>query len=165
MKVSELARRAGITPAAVRFYEAEGVLPEAPRAANGYRDTALTISCRLRLVVAMRGLGLELSECGRLAALCQDGECDVMETQLLDRVDERRQAVAAARAELDHLDRELAALQGSLRSGRELHLACCGSEEVPCANPSLLRSRLRPDLLPRWLLGRSTTDPAVRAWT
>jgi DNA-binding transcriptional MerR regulator len=35
MKVSELARRAGITPTAVRFYEAEGVLPEAPPAAKG----------------------------------------------------------------------------------------------------------------------------------
>ena len=138
MKVSEPARRAGITPAAVRFYEAEGVLPEAPRAANGYREYGADDLCRLRLVVAMRGLGLELSECGRLAALCQDGECDVMETQLLDRVDERRQAVAAARAELDHLDRELAALQGSLRSGRELHLACCGSEGGALCEPELV---------------------------
>ena len=83
MKVSELARRAGITPAAVRFYEAEGVLPAAPRAANGYREYHADDLCRLRLVVAMRGLGLELSECGRLAGLCQDGECDVMEEQLL----------------------------------------------------------------------------------
>ena len=65
-------------------------------------------------------------------------ECDVMETQLLDRVDERRQAVAAARAELDHLDRELAALQGSLRSGRELHLACCGSEGGALCEPELV---------------------------
>jgi len=128
MKVSELARRAGITPAAVRFYEAEGVLPAAPRKANGYRDYTDDDLCRLRLVVAMRGLGLELSECGRLSALCRDGQCDVMEEQLLDRLGERRQAIAAARAELDHLDGELATLQGSMRSGKMLPLACCGPE-------------------------------------
>src|SRR5688572_11675749 len=128
MKVSELARRAGITPAAVRFYEAEGVLPAAARAANGYREYGDDDLCRLRLVVAMRGLGLELSESGRLAALCQDDECDVMEEQLLTRVDERRAAIAVARAELEHLDGELAALQRTIRSGQELHLACCGPQ-------------------------------------
>lgn len=128
MKVSELARQVGITPAAVRFYEAQGVLPAAPRAANGYREYSDDDLCRLRLVVSMRGLGLELSESGRLAGLCRDGQCDVMGEQLLERVTERRQAIATARAELDHLDRELETLQASMRSGRVLPLACCGPE-------------------------------------
>jgi MerR family copper efflux transcriptional regulator len=125
VKVSELARRAGITPAAVRFYESQGVLPAAPRAANGYRDYGEEDVCRLRLVVSLRGLGLELSESGRLAALCQDGRCDVMEEQLLDRIARRRQEIATARAELDHLDRELATLERSARAGRMLPLAPC----------------------------------------
>lgn len=128
MKVSELARLVGITPAAVRFYEAEGVLPAAPRSANGYRDYGDDDLCRLRLVVAMRGLGLGLSESGRLAGLCRDGQCDVMGAQLMDRLTERRQAIASARAELDHLDRELAGLQATMRSGRRPPLACCGPE-------------------------------------
>lgn len=128
MKVSELARLVGITPAAVRFYEAEGVLPAAPRAANGYRDYGDDDLCRLRLVVAMRGLGLDLAESGRLAGLCRDGQCDVMEAQLLDRLAERRQAITTARAELDHLDRELGALEASMRQGQRPPLACCGPE-------------------------------------
>ncbi len=128
MKVSEFARRAGITPAAVRFYESEGVLPAANRKDNGYRDFSEDDLCRLRLVVAMRGLGLELSESGRLAGLCRDGQCDVMEEQLLERIGERRQAIAAARAELEHLDRELETLQRSMRSVSVLPLACCGPE-------------------------------------
>ena len=135
MKVSDLARRAGITSAAVRFYESQGVLPEAPRAANGYRDYSEYDLCRLRLVVAMRGLGIELAESGRLAALCQDGECDVMEVQLLTRIDERREAIAIARAELDHLDGELAALQRTIRSGQELHLGCCGPNGGDACEP------------------------------
>ena len=135
MKVSELARLVGITPAAIRFYEAEGVLPAAPRSANGYRDYGDDDLCRLRLVVAMRGLGLELSESGRLAALCRDGQCDVMEEQLLDRITERRAAVAIASAELDHLDRELDTLQRSMRSERVLPLACCGPEGGALCSP------------------------------
>ncbi|MFF4594585.1 MerR family transcriptional regulator [Amycolatopsis sp. NPDC001319] len=37
MRIGELARRAGTTPRALRFYEAQGLLP-AGRAANGYRE-------------------------------------------------------------------------------------------------------------------------------
>lgn len=144
MKVSELARRAGITPAAVRFYEGQGVLPAAPRAANGYREYDDDDLCRLRLVVAMRGLGLEPSESGRLAALCQDGECDVMEGQLLTRVDERRAAIAIARTELDHLDGELAALQRKIRSGQALHLSCCGPNGGEACDPAAVATATRP---------------------
>lgn len=136
MKVSELARKAGVTPAAVRFYESEGILPEAVRSANGYRDYDDSDLCRLRVVVSLRGLGLELSECGRLAALCQDGKCDSMERQLLDRLDERRAAVAAARAELDHLDRELATLQSAMQAGkRNLPMLCEDERRIDDATP------------------------------
>ena|SRR6478735_7616173 len=126
MRVSEFADLVGITSAAVRFYESEGVLPAARRQANGYREYTQDDLCRLRVVVSLRALGLELSEAGRLAALCQDGRCDDMETQLLPKVRERRAAVARARAELDHLDRELAATEAALAAkGRQLPLACC----------------------------------------
>lgn len=133
MRVSELARRVGITPAAVRFYEAQGVLPQAPRSTNGYRVYTEDDLCRLRMVVTLRGLGMELSESGRLAALCGDDECDLMEEQLLVRIGERRKEVAVARAELDHLDRELVTLQRAMRSGRRLPLACCPEGGPPCA--------------------------------
>jgi hypothetical protein len=51
-------RRAGIAPSAVRFYEETGVLPPAARRDNGYRDYADDALARLRLVVALRRLGL-----------------------------------------------------------------------------------------------------------
>lgn len=132
VRVSEFARAVGITPAAVRWYESEGVLPAARRASNGYREYTEDDLCRLRLVVALRGLGLELSESGRLAALCRDGECDAMEGQLLERVAQRREAVAAARAELDHLDRELQAVEEALRRGRRLPIGCCAEGGSSC---------------------------------
>ena len=126
MNVSKVARRVGIAPTAVRFYERRGVLPVAARRRNGYRDYTEDDLCRLRIVVTLRGMGLELPECGRLAALCQDGKCDVMEEQLVTRIDERRQAIARTRAELDHLDRELEFAQRAIsQKGRMLPLACC----------------------------------------
>ena len=57
MNVSEVARRAGIAPTAVRFYERRGVLPAAARRDNGYRDYTDDDLCRLRLVVSLRSLG------------------------------------------------------------------------------------------------------------
>jgi MerR family copper efflux transcriptional regulator len=116
MNVSELARQAGIAPSAVRFYERKGILPPVPRQANGYREYTDDDLCRLRIVVSLRRLGLELLESGRLAELCQTGQCDVMARDLLPLVSAQRSAIAVTRAELDDLDHRLAALEGSLLS-------------------------------------------------
>ncbi len=116
MKVSELARKAGTTPSAVRFYESKGILPRAPRGGNSYREYSESDLGRLRLVVSLRGLGLNLEESGRLAALCAAGRCDTMSEDLVIRVAERRQEVARSRAELDHLDAELVRLEQTLRT-------------------------------------------------
>ena len=117
MKVSEVARRAGVTASAVRFYEAEGVLPEPPRTAAGYREYVEADLCRLRVLVSLRSLGIDLHEAVRLAGTCADGRCDDMATDLLPRLQARRAEVASARAELDHLDAELARVERALRNG------------------------------------------------
>ncbi len=40
MRIGELARRAGVSPSKIRFYEAYGLLSPAARLGNGYRDYA-----------------------------------------------------------------------------------------------------------------------------
>ncbi|MGZ6259163.1 MAG: MerR family transcriptional regulator [Candidatus Limnocylindrales bacterium] len=145
MNVSELARRAGVAPGTIRFYERAGVLPDAQRQANGYRRYDEPDLCRLRVVVSLRALGLALEESGRLADQCATGRCDDMATDLLPRLIARRVEVATARAELDHLDRELARLEASFRAGEPsatLDLerrtsvgvtSCCCDPDCPCA--------------------------------
>jgi DNA-binding transcriptional MerR regulator len=129
MNISELARRAGTTPKAVRFYEAEGFMPPAARATNGYREYDEADLCRLRLVVALRSLGLSLPDSGRLADLCcTEGRCDDMQAELLPLVRERRATVAATRNELAHLDAELASLESALTSGSPRAGSCIGKE-------------------------------------
>jgi MerR family transcriptional regulator, copper efflux regulator len=143
MKISELARRAGVSAKAVRFYEGEGVLPPPLRAENGYRAYNELDLCRLRIVVTLRGLGIDLAESGRLATLCSEGRCEEMRGDLLRRVAERRRDIAAARAELDHLEQELAALERQLRTGEPQIPLCIGKEE---GNDAALRLSMRPRL-------------------
>ncbi len=109
MKVSELARLAGTAPSAVRWYEAVGVLPPAGRMANGYRAYGDADLARLRLVVALRRLGLAPVEAGRLAALCL--EHGAIDRDLAPVLAEQRAAIARQREDLDRLEGELLDLE------------------------------------------------------
>src|SRR2546425_12803099 len=73
LKIGELARRAGVTPKAIRFYERKRILPTAKRAPNGYRlysDDAVEM---LRFVKQASGLGLTLAEIKDIIAIRQGG--------------------------------------------------------------------------------------------
>jgi MerR family transcriptional regulator, copper efflux regulator len=131
VKVSDLAEQAGVTPGAIRFYETQGILPVPARAENGYRQYDEADVCRLRVLVSLRALGLDLPESGRLASMCAADDCDGMAGQLVSRLADRRREVAAARIELDHLDAELAALERALASGQPRTGCCLGKEDCP----------------------------------
>ena len=138
MKVSELAKRAGIASSAIRFYEASGILPAPRRAESGYRTYADDDLCRVRVLVSLRSLGLDLREAAKLADQCRTGHCQEMSVNLLPQVVARRNEIAAARVELDHLDARLAALESELRDGgSELGLdaersACATGDQACC---------------------------------
>ena len=120
MKVSQVAEQAGIAASAVRFYEESGVLPAAARQPNGYRSYGPDDLARLRLVVALRRLGLGPLDAGRLARLCLErGDID---DDLAPLIAEQRSAIAHRRAELDRLDAELTDLDLTVRAaGRARH--------------------------------------------
>ncbi len=73
LKIGELARRAGVTAKAIRFYERKRVLPPAKRAANRYRlydDDAVGM---LYFVKQATGLGLTLAEIKEIIAIRRGG--------------------------------------------------------------------------------------------
>ncbi len=109
MRVSELARRAGVAASAVRWYEASGVLPRPGRAGNGYRTYGEADLARLRLVVALRSLGLAPGDAGRLAGLCL--EHGAMDAGLAPVLAEQRRVIARRRDDLDRLEGQLLDLQ------------------------------------------------------
>jgi MerR family transcriptional regulator, copper efflux regulator len=130
MKVSELAKRSGVASSAIRFYESTGVLPPAPRRANGDREYDEQDHCRVRVLASLRALGIELDESARLADMCSKGECDEMQEQLLPRIAARRAELAAARAEIEHVDEELARLALAIQSDRPQTTLCLEEQEV-----------------------------------
>jgi DNA-binding transcriptional MerR regulator len=116
LKVSDLAREAGIAPSAVRWYEAAGVIPPAERKDNGYREYTEDDLARLRIVVSLRKLGLDPIDAGKLAALYLEprrARKDVMPLLAAHRV-----AIQRQRHELDRMETELLDLERRLTATR-----------------------------------------------
>ena len=90
LKIGELARRAGVTAKAIRFYERKRVLPRAKRAPNRYRlydDDAVGM---LSFVKQATGLGLTLAEIKEIIAIRRGGHppCSHVHRLLRDKVAE-----------------------------------------------------------------------------
>lgn len=115
MRIAELSRRVGIAPSAVRWYEQAGVIPSPTRAGNGYRDYTTADVARLRLVVALRRLGLAPGDAGRLAGRCL--ERGGLDLDLAPILADQRAAIAVRRAELDRLEGELLDLELTIAAG------------------------------------------------
>ena len=64
MKVSELAKTAGVNPQTVRYYEREGLLDEPARNAAGYRDYDASAVRRLRFILEAKAIGFTLVHLG-----------------------------------------------------------------------------------------------------
>ena len=62
MKIGELAKATGLSAKTIRFYESEGLIPDPPRTASGYRSYAEPDVARLAFVLKAKRLGLSLEE-------------------------------------------------------------------------------------------------------
>ena len=62
MTIGVLARRAGVNPKTVRYYEAIGLLPPPPRTISGYRQYAEKDAERLEFIRSAKALGIALEE-------------------------------------------------------------------------------------------------------
>jgi DNA-binding transcriptional MerR regulator len=115
LRIGEVARRAGVTVDAVRFYERRGVLPPAQRQPSGYRSYTDATVERIRLTKALQALGFTLEEVvdalGRLDA--GDATCASERwrfEQVLDRIDTKL-------AELRRVRRDVVRVLESTHSG------------------------------------------------
>lgn len=114
MNISTFARRAGISPSGVRWYEAAGVLPSPVRRENGYREYSDADLSRLTLILALRRLGLTPVEAGRLVDRCLEGE--VTDPALTATLEEQRRSIARQREELERLEIELVDLERTIEA-------------------------------------------------
>jgi arsenate reductase (thioredoxin) len=114
VNISTFARRAGISPSGVRWYEAAGVLPSPVRRENGYREYSDADLSRLTLILALRRLGLTPVEAGRLVDRCLEGE--VTDPALTATLEEQRRSIARQREELERLEIELVDLERTIEA-------------------------------------------------
>jgi MerR family transcriptional regulator, copper efflux regulator len=122
MTVGQVARRAGLSPRAVRFYEAEGLLPPAQRTASGYRHYADHELELLRFVRQLRSVGLSLADVREVIRIREHG------------VPAPGRVITMLEARIAVLDRELESLPEARGRLVEVlhraHLVVGGSEEV-----------------------------------
>ena len=112
MNISTFARRVGISPSGVRWYESAGILPSPLRRDNGYREYSDADVSRLTLILALRRLGLTPAEAGRLVHRCLEGEAT--DPALTDTLEQQRRQIARQREDLDRLELELVDLERTL---------------------------------------------------
>lgn len=84
MRIGELARRAEVGIDTVRYYEREGLLPQAQRGASGYRMYDADDVRRLRFIRRAKAQGFTLQEVRDLLALSnrRDDDMSTMKTTI-----------------------------------------------------------------------------------
>ena len=69
LTIGQLAEQAGIGVETIRFYEREGLIPDPPRRASGYRTYGPDSVNRLRFITNAKELGFSLKEINDLLSL------------------------------------------------------------------------------------------------
>ena len=142
MRIGELANATGMPVETIRYYEREGLLPRAARAANNYRVYQPAHLERLAFIRQCRSLDMALEEIRALLDL-RDGPAEdcAKVNDLLD-------------AHIDHVARRIAELKGLQRDLRALRDRCpaphamadCGIlnglEQAAAAQPAVAPRRL-----------------------
>jgi Cu(I)-responsive transcriptional regulator len=119
MNLAEAARRAGLTPKAIRFYEAQGLL-RPHRAANGYRAFGDGDVHTLKFLKRARDLGFSVEECRALLALYHETERSNAEVKAL------------AENRVREIDRRLADLASIRDALAGLAESCKGDTRQEC---------------------------------
>lgn len=75
MRVADLAKRVGVNPDTIRYYEKAGLLPAPARTASDQRRYGQDAVDRLQFIQGMQRLGLKLREIRDLLAVRDTGQC------------------------------------------------------------------------------------------
>ena len=107
--IGELAKQFGISSKTIRWYESEGLLPEASRTSGGYRQYSIEHIQQLDFLRKAFGIGFSSKEIKAILAVRAHGKqpCDLV----LDLLDEKLGGIKAQIEELKRLEQELTSLQ------------------------------------------------------
>ncbi|HKD40618.1 MAG TPA: heavy metal-responsive transcriptional regulator [Myxococcaceae bacterium] len=149
MRIGELARRTGVSPDLLRYYERRGLLPKSSRTSGGYREYPASIVKRVQAIRTAVALGFALDELAQIFKMRDHGgaPCRLVRAlagKKLEAIDERlkeltRQRKLLASVLLDWDDLLAKAAPGA-RAG--LLDALAANEPLPVpSTPRPLRER------------------------
>jgi DNA-binding transcriptional MerR regulator len=120
LKIGEVARLSGTTVKAIRFYEAQGLLPRPMRSPSDYRLYADRDIKRLAFIQRAKMLGLTLTKIHDLAIhLAEDGDARPTIRPHLERsIRERVKEVVTRLDQLARLKEELEAFLAKMSRGK-----------------------------------------------
>ncbi len=125
MQIGRLARLAGVSVKALRYYEEIGVLDRPTRTPSGYRDYAADALDRVRFVRASQASGLTLGEIREIVAFRDRGESPCAHvTQLLG------QRANQIDRQIDDLRRARTVISELVERARSLDPADCSPSDV-----------------------------------
>lgn len=121
MLIGELAKQTGTTSKTLRFYEAEGLMPEPGRTSSGYRDYEPDAVHRVAFIREAQQAGFTLHQIGQILDIREGGEppCEHV-GQLIE------QRIAEVEQRLTELTQTKAHLEDLAVRTRELDPADCG---------------------------------------
>lgn len=112
--IGQVARAADVGVETVRFYEREGLIPEPPRLASGYRQYPAEAVDRIRFIRRAKQLGFSLKEIGELLEL------------RADRARSAREVKALAQEKIADVERKILELERMKRALERLEASCSG---------------------------------------
>lgn len=116
--IGRLARVAGVTPRAIRYYERLGLIKPPMRTESNYRLFDADSIARVRFIAKCRSLGFSIAEVNDLLRIMEDPDHTCA------------QVADLTREHLDLVDSKIKHLK-EMRRILARNLACCTSKEVP----------------------------------
>ncbi|MGG5373138.1 MerR family transcriptional regulator [Enterococcus sp. AZ196] len=126
MNISEVATKFEMTPATIRYYEKQGLIPPITRNASGVRDFQEEDLNWVEFIKCMRDSGLSIDSLARYSELYQQGTATLMERKailleeyqkLLETQQLINQTVARLETKLDNYDQMIEECEQQLVSG------------------------------------------------
>jgi DNA-binding transcriptional MerR regulator len=72
--IGEAAKKTGLTPYTIRYYEKEGLLPFVDRNSNGIREFKESDFEWLAMIECLKGTGMPIKEIGEFIGWCMEGD-------------------------------------------------------------------------------------------
>ena len=113
LKIGEAAKKAGLAPSAIRYYESLEILPTPERTDSGYRGYSTDDVELLRFIARLRALEFPLSDVREIVALRREGKAPCAKVR--STISREAEAIGKRIEDLERLRKELRSLEDEAR--------------------------------------------------